>query len=89
MAHERSSCYALATRLGVTITGGEPGGAGEVDIQAEAPAGQTWKCEPGLHVLVAATWNGEPSAAVWHDLWERMSLGLETESADAARLWNE
>ena len=70
----RQAAQRLARKLGATITGSAEGKNG---VEAEAPAGYAWKCEPGLHVLVSAPWDGDTPADVWRDLWERMDLGVE------------
>lgn len=45
-------------------------------INADAPRGRTFACDPGLHGLVAVWYSGEKPEA-WADLINRMSSGVE------------
>lgn len=64
----------LAKVLGVEIEEDFTWSGGS--INADAPRGRTFCCDPGLHGLVAVWYTGEKPEA-WADLINRMSSGVE------------
>lgn len=81
----KRNVMSLAKKLDARI---EIGSGHPFEIEAEAPKGHHWSCDPGVHVLVSSVWDDEMPADMWDDIGNRMDLGIEKCFEDC-EFWDE
>ena len=81
----KRQAVALAKKFGAVL---EVSNEHPFEIEAIAPRGHHWVCDPGVHALVSSVWDDETEADMWDDIAKRMDSGVEKCFEDC-EYWNE